>query len=67
MVCGIMSLHKIGFYHNDIKPANFLLNANGTTRLTDYGSARKKDTTLNFQVGITKDYCLSELKVAGER
>jgi serine/threonine protein kinase len=67
MVCGILSLHKIGFYHNDIKPSNFLINHDGTVRLTDYGSARTGGTILNLTVGITDRYCLTETKIAGER
>jgi len=43
---GLMYIHALGFSHNDIKPENILINADGSVRVSDSGIATQfKDTT----------------------
>lgn len=37
VLCGLEHLHYNSIIHNDIKPSNILVNANGQAVLTDYG------------------------------
>jgi serine/threonine protein kinase len=39
LAAGIHAMHAAGFINRDIKPANVLLETNGTPRLTDFGLA----------------------------
>lgn len=36
MLCAVMHIHKIGYVHFDIKPKNFLIDAHGHIKLTDF-------------------------------
>lgn len=40
---GLDHLHRLNFYHNDIKPGNILIGDAGQAILTDYGIARTRD------------------------
>ncbi|KAG5191376.1 kinase-like domain-containing protein [Tribonema minus] len=37
IVCGLAHMHSKGFIHRDVKPANILRAANGTSKLADFG------------------------------
>lgn len=39
----VHSLHQQGILHQDIKPANILVNANGKLKLIDFGGAQQKN------------------------
>ncbi|QRV85349.1 Tyrosine kinase catalytic domain protein [Ceratobasidium sp. AG-Ba] len=41
-------LHLSGTVHGDVKGSNILVSANGTTKLTDFGTTKLQDYTLNF-------------------
>jgi PAS domain S-box-containing protein len=41
IVTGLSKAHQRGLVHKDIKPANFLVNANGEVRLTGFGMASR--------------------------
>lgn len=43
--------HQSGFVHCDIKPANIMINTNGTVLLTDFGIARLTDSSTVTMVG----------------
>jgi eukaryotic-like serine/threonine-protein kinase len=45
--------HGLGIVHRDVKPANILLLANGTVKMTDFGIARF-DSGEMTQVGLTQ-------------
>ena len=40
---GLDHLHRLNFYHNDIKPGNILIGGAGQAVLSDYGIARRTD------------------------
>ncbi|MEV0403076.1 serine/threonine-protein kinase [Actinoallomurus sp. NPDC050550] len=42
---GLEHAHQQGVVHRDVKPANVLMDADGTAKLTDFGLARVKDQT----------------------
>lgn len=42
MICAVVSLHQVGILHADLKPANFLVMADGRLKLTDFGISKLK-------------------------
>ncbi|WP_035805427.1 serine/threonine-protein kinase [Kitasatospora mediocidica] len=57
VLAGLAHLHRAGWLHGDLKPANVLLAADGTARLADFGLAAELDGTHAYlpQFGST-DY-----------
>ena len=41
ILTGIQHLHKLGLVHNDINPANIMLDEDGTVILIDFDSCRR--------------------------
>ena len=41
----VYSLHKIGYYHGDLKPKNICSDSSGDTRLIDFGTSNKVSNT----------------------
>jgi hypothetical protein len=50
-------IHSREWIHGDIKPGNIFLSADGNAWLGDYGSAIKRDDTVNFTGGTPKYQC----------
>ncbi|HEY4001957.1 MAG TPA: protein kinase, partial [Candidatus Xenobia bacterium] len=47
---GLAYAHSLDFIHQDVKPANVLMTADGTAKLTDFGLGRSWDGTLDEDV-----------------
>ena len=43
MIMGLLFVHECGYIHTDIQPGNYLVDANGYLKLTDFSLAIKKD------------------------
>lgn len=64
MNSALQTLHNAGLVHQDIKPANFMVMADGSTVLIDFGVSAKKDEedrTHVTVVGHTTDYSPPEV------
>ncbi len=48
---GLEVLHKAGYLHSDIKPANLMVDKLGLIKLVDYGRAVQVDEQLSFLLG----------------
>jgi len=60
--------HRLGVLHLDLKPANVLLDENGTPHVADFGLARRLDhdlSTTNTEVSGTPSYMAPEQAIAG--
>ncbi len=60
--------HRLGVLHLDLKPANVLLDENGTPHVADFGLARRLDQGLaadNNEVSGTPSYMAPEQATAG--
>jgi serine/threonine protein kinase len=76
---GLAVAHRNGVIHQDVKPANILMDDNGTAKLTDFGLAAaghsrhpghslsmKSDPVLVTVQGLTPVYCSPE-QLSGEK
>jgi eukaryotic-like serine/threonine-protein kinase len=66
---GLGYAHEHGIVHRDIKPANIMIVRGGLVKITDFGIARMRTTSVQTQVGIVlgSPRYMSPEQVAGKR
>ena len=66
-VCGALYYaHKKGMVHCDIKPANIMLDASGSVRLSDFGIARMTDGATATMVGAGTPAYMAPEQILGQ-
>jgi len=58
--------HKSGFVHCDIKPANIMINSNGTVAVSDFGIARMTESATATLVGAGTPAYMAPEQARGE-
>ncbi|GAA3436916.1 serine/threonine-protein kinase [Kutzneria kofuensis] len=62
---GLAHAHEAGLVHQDVKPANVMLEPDGTVKVTDFGLAKALQTDEEAPAGVsfagrTREYCSPE-------
>ena len=69
MAQALHALHLMGIVHRDVKPTNILVDENGSSFLTDFGTIKDKDNTHQTITGVmigTPTYAAPEQLLMGE-
>jgi serine/threonine protein kinase len=64
LLAALDHIHSAGILHRDVKPANVLVAADGTVKLTDFGIAQPEDATRLTTAGLvvgTRSYIAPEV------
>jgi serine/threonine protein kinase len=59
ILAGLLSIHKLGFSFNDLKPENLLITHNGYIKIADFGAARPYTTHASDILTNSKDLLAS--------
>ena len=51
VLCGLETLHEMGFVHSDVKPANIMIDRLGYVKLVDYGRAVRANEKVSLLLG----------------
>lgn len=63
---GVRYLHQRTIYHNDLKPANIIVNKNGSARIIDFGLSISDDSAYRGYFGGSDNFTAPEL-LSGKR
>ncbi|CAK76734.1 unnamed protein product, partial (macronuclear) [Paramecium tetraurelia] len=61
MAKGVQELHKLGFFHRDLKPGNFVIGKDNKIKLIDFGISKKIEEKSQTQMQGTYQYMAPEI------
>ncbi|CAD8142265.1 unnamed protein product [Paramecium pentaurelia] len=66
MAKGVSELHKLGFFHRDLKPNNFVIGLDNKIKLIDFGTTKTIQYTSHTQNEGTLSYMAPEVSITDD-